>query len=498
MSQVQAATRDATLPAEAMPEQSATIPAIDPAARTMLPDRDGPAGAAPSDPYIGALLKDSYRIERLLGAGGMGAVYLAEHATLRRRVAVKILAAEFAPRPELKQRFLREARAAAAIRDDHVVEIYDFGEAPDGAAFIAMEYLEGEDLAALLDREGRLSWPRARDIAVQICQALQAAHDRGIVHRDVKPANCFCIERQRIKVLDFGIAKVRDPDAEVGRELTRSGAIFGTPEYMSPEQARGEAHDHRVDIYALGVIVFRMLTGRLPFVGSTFMGLLRQHMYEPPPRPADVTPGAAIPAGAEAVVLKALQKDPALRFGSMAEMAAALVAVDAGRVPEVTAELLPATPPGATRFRTGEGSLPPVAEARRVTGRRWLWLGGFVTALVVTLAVMLRGAEREAVVVQVPAAPEPVAPAERPSAAPSAPTQPPEPRVPVVAAEEAPPVSVEEAPAKPNKAGGRRPAAAVGSGEKPVEKPAPPEQPATVEKPAKPSTSPDLISPFNH
>ncbi len=376
-----------------MADETASTLIVDPGGRTLPSEGARPlAHNGATDPYLGLLLKDSYRVERRLGEGGMGAVYLAEHQALRKKVAIKILGAEFAHRPELKQRFLREARAAAAISDDHVIEISDFGETPDGSAFIAMEYLEGVDLAVLLQREGRLPWPRARDIALQICQALQAAHDRGIVHRDVKPANCFCLEHGLIKVLDFGIAKVADADADIGQALTRAGTIFGTAEYMSPEQARGDAHDHRVDIYALGVIVFQMLVGRTPFVADSFMGLLRQHMYEAPPRPGELAPDAAIPAGAEGVVLKALQKDPALRFGSMAEMAVALRAVDAGVVPVVVREVLPAMTTGsvATWFR-GDPLASPATDSRPPSRRPWLLGAGFAAALAGGLAFMSRG-----------------------------------------------------------------------------------------------------------
>ncbi|MCY1053976.1 serine/threonine-protein kinase [Nannocystis sp. SCPEA4] len=339
-----------------------TLP-IDPGARTVRTDDAGATTSTTGpDPRIGALLKGTYTLERRLGAGGMGAVYLAQHALIRKKVAIKILAPEYAHKPELKERFLREARAAAAIDHDNVIEIHDFGETPDGAAFFVMEYLEGEDLAAVIEREAPLPWPRVRDIAVQLCRALQAAHARGIVHRDMKPGNCFCLVRDGLdvlKVLDFGIAKLQNPDEGVGQALTRTGMIFGTPEYMSPEQAQGAPHDHRVDIYALGVILFEMLTGEAPFVADTFMGLLNKHMFDAPPRPRDLAPEADIPAAAEAVVLKAMQKDPALRFQSMDELAAALRDVDAGLAPEIVAEPLRVKPARGAPMQFRSADAPP-------------------------------------------------------------------------------------------------------------------------------------------
>ncbi|PCC67688.1 serine/threonine-protein kinase [Nannocystis exedens] len=344
-----------------MSEPIAKTQPIDAGAQTVRPAAPDP-GSARTDRRIGDLLKGTYTLERLLGAGGMGSVYLAQHALIRKKVAIKILAPEYALKPELKERFLREARAAAAIDHDGVIEIHDFGETADGAAFFVMEYLEGEDLAAVIQREAPLPWPRARGIAVQICRALQAAHDRGIVHRDMKPGNCFRLDRDGrdvVKVLDFGIAKLQNPDEGVGQALTRTGMIFGTPEYMSPEQAQGLHHDHRVDIYAVGVILFELLTGKPPFIADTFMGLLNKHMFDAPPRPRDVAPRADIPAAAEAVVLKALQKDPDLRFQTMDELAAALAAVDAGVAPEIVPEPLKAKPARGAPMQFRSADAPP-------------------------------------------------------------------------------------------------------------------------------------------
>ncbi len=343
-------------------------------AETLLASGDAPPVPAPDagheDPRIGLLLKDTYRVLRKLGEGGMGSVYLAEHCSIGKKVAIKVLGDAYLHRPELSERFLREARAAAMIESDHVIEIHDFGTTPDGAAFFVMEYLQGEDLAHLLAREGALPWTRVRPILLQLCAALQAAHDRGIYHRDIKPENCYRLTRSgdgdTIKILDFGIAKVLTDEADGGKQLTRTGMIFGTPDYMSPEQAQGSPHDHRVDIYATGVLLFELLTADRPFHADTFMGLLNKHMFEPPPRPSSVAPGLEIPAEVEAIILKALQKDPALRFQSMNEFAAAARATGSGAAPvAVVAEKLPRplVPGQALGFRD---------EAPAASRRRWL------------------------------------------------------------------------------------------------------------------------------
>ena len=385
---------------------------IDPSARTARPTPDtaatepGEIGTSPADLSPGTVLKGCYRIERRLGAGGMGTVYLARHLEIDKRVAIKILGPESVHRPQLKERFLREARATASIDDEHVIAIHDFGAAPSGVVFFVMEYLQGVDLAELIRHHAPLPWPRARDIALQICGALAAAHARGVVHRDMKPANVFRVDRsgaEFIKVLDFGLAKVIRPEKSIGEGLTHTGMLFGTPEYMSPEQAQGDRHDHRVDIYALGVILFEMLTGQLPFRAETFMGLLHKHMFDPPPRPSDLAPQARIPAAVEAVILKCLQKDPTLRFQQMTDLAAALTAADAGVAPIVVREKLRAPPPRgeAISFRTAEDLRPP--RPRRV----WLLasLGGAALTAGL-LALPLPTADPVATTLHTPEAPE--------------------------------------------------------------------------------------------
>jgi serine/threonine-protein kinase len=276
-----------------------------------------------------ALMSDRYRILRRIGRGGMGEVFLAEHTAIGKQVAIKILSEDFARKPRIVQRFLQEARASSAIRHENVVDITDYGHTPSGLPFLAMEYLVGEDLKATLRREGWLPWPRARRMVLQLLAALAAAHRHGVIHRDIKPENCFRLQRgdnpDFIKVLDFGIAKVVGED--VDQHLTQTGVVMGTAEYMSPEQARSDAIDARTDLYAVGVILFEMLTGRVPFRANGFMGTLSKHIMEPPPSPRQVAPLADISRALERVVLRALAKEPSERYPSAEAFAAALRAL---------------------------------------------------------------------------------------------------------------------------------------------------------------------------
>ncbi len=293
-----------------------------------------PSGGVHLD-LIDTVLADRYRVVKKLGEGGMGSVYLAEHTTINKRLAIKVLSPEFSHKQDLVDRFLQEARAASMIDQENVVEITDFGSTPGGSVFFVMEYLNGEDLSDTIKTTGPLPWSRVKSIMLQIVEALKCAHAAGIVHRDMKPENCFRIKRGSnadfIKVLDFGIAKVTSEEGDGGgKNLTRTGMIFGTPEYMSPEQAKGEKVDHRVDVYALGIILYELLTGRVPFTADTFMGILTKHMFEPPAAPSTVVPSIDVPPDVEAIILKALQKDREYRFQSMEEMGAAIEKVGSG------------------------------------------------------------------------------------------------------------------------------------------------------------------------
>jgi len=285
------------------------------------------------DALFGQVLADRYRVLDLIGKGGMGKVYLAEHVALGKRVAVKVLNPAYTHRPDQVKRFLREAQAASTIGHENVIDVIDFGEMPNGSVFFAMEHLQGEDLGKLLKR-GPLQWSRARRILLQICRALQAAHARGIIHRDMKPENCFIIHRNGmrdfVKVLDFGIAKFLEENRQVSHTLTQAGALIGTPEYMAPEQVQGEPADVRMDIYALGCIMYQLLTGQLPFSDKTMFGVLSQQVNVRPVPPRQLAPDADIPPEVEAIILKAMEKERPNRFQSMAELIEAIVAAPRG------------------------------------------------------------------------------------------------------------------------------------------------------------------------
>jgi len=278
------------------------------------------------DPLIGATLGGLYHVERLLGVGGMGRVYEARHTHLGKAYAVKVLPEGRADKPDATERFLREAKAATKIEHDHIVKIINFDSDDAHRLFIVMELLEGENLADRIDR-GALPVDDAIEIAKQTGEALQAAHDAGIVHRDLKPENIFLTQkhgRDFVKVLDFGISKIKNPE-HGDPKLTATDQIVGTPLYISPELARGIATaDHRTDIYALGVIMYEMITGSPPFTGENHFQLLYKHGNEAPEPPSQRSEKASIPPHVEAAVLRALEKDPADRFDSMNELSAAL------------------------------------------------------------------------------------------------------------------------------------------------------------------------------
>ena len=315
---------------------------------------------------VGVALLGRYQVQAHIGDGGMGTVYLAEHTTILKKFAIKVLSAELSVRPDHVDRFMREARSASMINHPNVVEITDFGVTPDNQPFFVMEYLQGKDLSQVLGESGSLPWKRVRSIALQICHALQAAHDQGVIHRDMKPGNVVLVKRgntpEHVKVLDFGIAKVLGESEAKG--LTQSGMVVGTPEYMSPEQGWGQPVDHRGDIYALGVIMFELLTGKIPFSGATMMEILNRHMFEVP----DVK-HPNIPEEVGAIILKAMQKDRALRFQSMNELGAAIEAVGTGASPVTVVDEEIKTPwgPVTARFTT----VPPQSMPQQ---RSWVWL----------------------------------------------------------------------------------------------------------------------------
>jgi serine/threonine-protein kinase len=272
-----------------------------------------------ADPLLGHTV-GSYRIVRAVGQGGMGRVYLAVQPAIGSRVAVKVLSAECAERPELVERFFAEARAVNLIRHDNIVSVLDLSWLPDRRPFIVMEYLDGAPLSRVLER-GPLPLEQALAVVTEMLDALAAAHARGIVHRDLKPDNVFITTSGRAKILDFGVAKLRPDVGSISAE-TRTGALVGTPHYMSPEQARGRPADHRSDLYAVGLILFEALTGRRAFDAESLFDLLRLQVEQPAPSLATLRPD--LPRTLEAVLARALDKIPERRFQSAEELKSAL------------------------------------------------------------------------------------------------------------------------------------------------------------------------------
>jgi serine/threonine-protein kinase len=273
----------------------------------------------------------NYIVRHKLGEGGMGSVYFAEHPSIGKRVALKVLHADYASQPEIVSRFFNEAKAVNDIQHPNIVDIVDFGILPAAApgepplVYFIMEYIEGVSLSELIRRESPLGPERAVTIALQIADALSASHRKGVVHRDLKPDNVILMSRGRqhdfVKLLDFGIAKLTANAASTHR--TRTGMVMGTPQYMSPEQCDGRGHiDHRSDIYALGIVLYQMLTGRVPFGGDGYGEVLIQQMSKAPLAPTSITP--SIPDHLELVVLKALEKQPDHRYQGMDDMMLAL------------------------------------------------------------------------------------------------------------------------------------------------------------------------------
>jgi serine/threonine protein kinase len=281
--------------------------------------------AAAADPLLGRIVQERYRILRKLGDGGMGAVYEGEHVRIKRRVAIKVLHAQFAQNSEIVERFNREAQAATAIGHPNICEATDMGTFEDGTSYMVLEYLEGRDWADDLETQGPQPLGKTLHILRQVCGALQAAHDKGIVHRDMKPENVFLIERQGdpdfVKVVDFGISKMQTPGED--RALTQTGTALGTPYYMSPEQCQGKKDiDHRSDLYSLGVILFQALTGQVPFDDEAYPMLVLKICTQPPPSLLPFRPD--LPPQLDTVLHHLLAKDPAHRYASCRDLSAAL------------------------------------------------------------------------------------------------------------------------------------------------------------------------------
>jgi len=295
------------------------------------------AAAAPSgeveDPFLGKVLAGNFRVEKQIGVGAMGSVYRAQQLSLNKTVAVKILHQRLVGDEHLERRFHREAQAASRLSHPNSIQILDHGTA-DGALFIVMEYLEGRDLGKLIREDPPLGWARICDLLAQVCAVLDEAHAAGIIHRDLKPENIMVVGRRNggelVKVLDFGIAKVRDAAQHDGEKpLTFVGMVCGTPEYMSPEQARGVQITPRTDLYALGAILYHLLTGHVPFDGPSPLAVVTRLLTEEPVRPSERRPDLQIPTALEALCLRALAKEPDERPASAKEMREELLAIEA-------------------------------------------------------------------------------------------------------------------------------------------------------------------------
>ena len=319
-------------PTLAFEESEATIP--------------GPGPAT----LIGRTLGKNYKVIEPIGAGGMGIVYLVEHLTLKKRFAAKVLSADLASNPEAIARFEVEAHAASKLEHDNIVNVIDYGKSDDGAVFLVMELLRGKTLQARMD-QGELTLEEIVGVTVQVCQALSAAHAAGIVHRDMKPDNIFLTHRDRgrpvVKVLDFGISKARESTLGEGR-ITKQGQVLGSPEYMSPEASRGDEVDARADIYAVGIMLYELMSGRVPFRHENYLKVLQMHVSTVPPPPRSLRP--ELPEEVEALILRALAKNPDQRQQSIDELENELLAA----LPEVAQRaLVPIhTPPHGTWLRT--------------------------------------------------------------------------------------------------------------------------------------------------
>ena len=372
---------------------------------------------------VGSVVADRYLVERLLGEGGMGRVYLARHVRLPQQAAIKVLHPGMIADPEAVARFNREAANAARIEHDRVARVFDFGETRNGSVYLAMEYVPGRSLHGLVAESGRLPAARAARITYQVAEGLDAAHRIGIVHRDLKPDNIMVVTEDggvdRCKVVDFGIAKAADAGSRT--RLTRTGMVVGTPEFMSPEQFLGEELDARSDVYALALVAYNAFTGALPFVATTPERAMAARMMEAP-RPLSVAvPEVDWPSEVQAAFDRALERDPAARTATALEFGEAVVAaveqwtgepVLRGRTPLSTRSI---TPPSSSTVPTPRSTQPMPIEARLATpapaaapkssggmGKVVAGVGGVVLVAVVGYFAMSGGGEGTAVVPEPP------------------------------------------------------------------------------------------------
>jgi len=355
-------------------------------------------------PDVGSVLVGKYRLERQLGRGGVGVVYEAEHLKLKQRVAVKLLASEMHEYPDMVERFEREARAMARLGGPHVARVIDVDQTAEGAAFMVMELLHGHDLQVEVKERGRLPVSEAVHWVRQACEGMIEVHAAGVVHRDLKPANLFLVElpsgERTLKIMDFGISKI----AGEAIEVTHTTVSLGTPAYMSPEQVRSAKHiDSRSDIWSLGVILYRLLSGKLPFHGTGSTGMAIAIVNEPPVPLAEVAPD--VPPALLAVVARAMSKNRDERFSTVQELSAALVPFEAAHA---TAPMLaaPMSQPAPAAFAAPPTSHPPKPPSVAPTPKRspLLFAGVAIGALVVGgVVVLLASGKREGASTTAPA-----------------------------------------------------------------------------------------------
>jgi eukaryotic-like serine/threonine-protein kinase len=326
----------------------------------------------PADPFIGRdILEGQFHVLQKIGSGGMGAVYKASQPEMNRTVAVKILHPKLANRKDLVSRFRREARAMSHLNHPNTVKVFLYGELEDGSLYIVMEFLDGKNLHQTVRKDGPLSWERALPVLVQVCGALEEAHQKGIVHRDLKPENIFLCNQGGLedfpKVLDFGLAKVTEREMRPGSIiLTQEGMVFGTPEFMSPEQAQGKVLDARSDIYSLAVILYESLTGKLPFDARTPMEYIQHHVASKPIDLNARVPEKKFPQGLAQVVAKAIEKKPDDRYASAGDFARALQAF----VPNnrALADVIP--PPTNSPIPPPTQSMPSISDDKTLVDPR--------------------------------------------------------------------------------------------------------------------------------
>jgi serine/threonine-protein kinase len=327
--------------------------------------------AASVDPYVGALFAQKFRVDKLLGEGGMGRVYRATQLSLDKVICLKVLRRELAGDPETQARFEREAKAASRLNHPHSIQIIDFGTAENGALYIAMEMVTGQDLQQVMQNQFPLSEDRIRHIMSQVLDALSEAHAQKIIHRDLKPENImvgtFRGDHDYVKVLDFGIAQIQDGSAN---KLTKAGLVCGTPEYMSPEQARGEELDARSDLYSAGIILYQMAVGKLPFQAETPMGFVSKHLVETPKPAHDVRPQVSIPLSD--LIARALSKDRKDRPANAIAMRDELLATAGAK----------AVTPGAGKPAKPATPRPGAAQAT-APSRKGIWVGVAIGAFAV-------------------------------------------------------------------------------------------------------------------